>query len=169
MTSSNEQTTYNTIGYYEALGMMMWLMKHADYHSQWPLWSVDTDIVPALLHGQSKLYFDEHQNPVGFATWAWLDDDVKEQLLTNNTPLDVNQWNSGGHLMFADFVAPWGHSKELLNDLRTQVFPDYRAFSLGRHSDGSVRKIYYWKGVRFKESITNEQRAMNRKLWAKAG
>lgn len=169
MSTSNEQATYNIISYHEALGMMMWLMKHADYHSQWPLWSVDTDIVPALLHGQSKLYFDEHQNPVGFATWAWLDDEAKEQLLANTDPLSVNQWNCGKHLMFADFVAPWGHTRGILNDLRGQVFPNYRAFSLGRNPDGSVRKIYYWKGVRFKETITNEQRAMNKQLWAKAG
>ena len=124
---------------------------------------------PALLHGQSKLYFDEHQNPVGFATWAWLDEEAKEQVLANTTPLNANQWKNGDNLMFADFVAPWGHSREILNDLRDQVFPDYRAFSLGRHPDGSIRKIYYWKGAQFKEAVTNEQRVMNKKLWAKAG
>ena len=154
------------INYHEALGMMMWLMKHADYHSQWPLWSVDTDIVPALIHGQSKIYFDQSQNPVGFATWAWLDDESKERMLRTGKALTIHQWNNGSNLMFGDFVAPWGHAKFILNDLRSNVFPDQCAFSLGRHPDGSIRKVYYWKGIEYKESISEVQRAMNKQLLA---
>ena len=93
MSSLNRQeSTPFAIGFHEALGTMMWLMKHADYHSQWPLWSVDQDVVPALLHGQYKLYFDEYHNPVGFASWAWLDKESKQQVLANEIPLQVEQW-----------------------------------------------------------------------------
>jgi cytolysin-activating lysine-acyltransferase len=167
MQTQTEQMAPQNIGYHEALGMMMWLMKHADYHNQWPLWSVDTDIVPALMHGQSKLYFDEEQNPIGFVTWAWLDDDAKAQVLENTCPLEIEQWQSGNHLMVADFVAPWGHGRLIVNDLKLNVFPENRVLSLGRHTDGSIRKIYHWKGIRFKEPITEEQRALNKTLWAK--
>ncbi|WP_051208267.1 toxin-activating lysine-acyltransferase [Saccharospirillum impatiens] len=166
MQAQTEQMAPHNITYHDALGMMMWLMKHADYHSQWPLWSVDTDIVPALIHGQSKLYFDEHRSPVGFATWAWLTDEAKVQVLEDTGPLEVNQWNQGDHLMFADFVAPWGHSLHILNDLRGHMFPEHRAFSIGRNPNGSIRKIYYWKGIRFKERIAAEQYNFNKTLWA---
>ena len=152
------------IEYHEALGMMMWLMKHADYHGQWPLWSVDKDVVPALLHGQSKIYFDENGGPIGFVNWAWLNDDSKKKILNNESSLKLSQWNSGDFLMIADFVAPWGHAKIILNDLRRNVFPKTRAFSLGRNKDGSVRKIYFWKGFEFKEWITKEQHQLNRQL-----
>ncbi len=37
MNTSNEQATYNTISYREALGMMVCLMNPPDHHSQWPL------------------------------------------------------------------------------------------------------------------------------------
>ncbi len=152
------------VGYHEALGLMIWLMKHAQYHSQWPVWSVDNDIVPALLHEQFRLYSDNNGKPAGFATWAWLDDSAREQLLANEEPLEVPQWNSGLHLLFADFVAPWGHTRSILTDLRTNVFPTHRAFSLRRSPDGSIRKIDYWKGVEFNEAIAEEQRTMNKKL-----
>lgn len=169
MQTQTEQMAPHNITYHDALGMTIWLMKHADYHSQWPLWSVDTDIVPALIYGQCKLYFDKHQNPVGFATWAWLTDEAKVQVLENTSPLKPDQWNIGEHLMFSDFVAPWGHSRHILNDLREKVFPTYRAFSLGRNPDGSIRKVYYWKGTQFEERIAEEQQAMNQMLWAKSG
>jgi len=169
MLSNPTQTTASGITYHEALGTMMWLMNHADYHSNWPLWSVEADIVPALMHGQSKLYFEDNGNPVGFATWAWLTDKAKAQVLENTIPLEVDQWSDGEHLMFADFVAPWGHSRHIFNNLRGKVFPKYRAFSLGRNPDGSIRKIYYWKGTQFKERIAEEQRSINQTLWTQPG
>lgn len=170
MTAQHPQPTSSILSYYEALGMMMWLMKHADYHSQWPLWSVDNDIVPALLHGQTKLYFDGTQNPVGFVTWAWLDDAAREQVLRDEEPLELEQWNSGEHLLFVDFVAPWGHTRNILADLTTKVFPEHYAFSLGRNQDGSIRKVYSWKGIRYQGKIAPEQRTLNkRRLTAEDG
>lgn len=167
MQPSTEPTTPKSVRYHEALGMMMWLMKHANYHSQWPLWSIETDIVPALMHGQSKLYFDDQQNPVGFVTWAWLDDDAKSQVLENIYPLTFDQWKSGSHPMAADFVAPWGHSRLITKDLKFNVFPEHKVFSIGRNPDGSIRKIYHWKGRQYKERIMDDQRVLNKALWAR--
>ncbi|MHA7878864.1 MAG: toxin-activating lysine-acyltransferase [Saccharospirillum sp.] len=159
-----EQPT--NINYHQALGMMMWLMSHADYHRAWRLWSVDTDIVPALIHGQCKLYFDDQQNPVGFVTWAWLDDFAKQQVLRNTKPLSIDQWHSGEHLLLNDFVAPWGHAKFIMKDIGTQVFPEYQGFSLRRNADGSIRKFNYWKGARFNKPIVIQQKAVNDALLA---
>lgn len=102
MTAEQTHLPKNIINYHEALGVMMWLMKHAAYHSQWPLLSVDTYILPALFHGQTKLYFDDNQNPVGFVTWAWLDDADRDQVLLDKEPLELEQWNNGEHLLFVD-------------------------------------------------------------------
>ena len=89
--------------------------------------------------------------------------------ITYHEALEVGQWSDGEHLMFAEFVAPWGHSRHILNNLRGKVFPKYRAFSLGRNPDGSIRKIYYWKGTQFKERIAEEQRSINQTLWTQPG
>lgn len=164
MIPTPSQPTTNTISYYEALGMMMWLMKHADYHSQWPLWNVEADILPALLHGQVKLYFDDEQNPVGFVTWAWLDDASQEQALLDEEPLEFDQWNCGEQLLFVDFVAPWEHTKNIMIDLRTNVFQEDQAISLSRNPNGTIRKVYCWKGVSFQKQIMAKQRRMNTQL-----
>lgn len=154
MTPTPSQPTTNTISYYEALGMMMWLMKHSGYHSQWPIWSVEADILPALLHSQAKLYFDDEQNPVGFVTWAWLDDATRDQVLLDEEPLEFEQWNSGEHLLFVDFAAPWGNARNILIDLRVNIFPENQAISLGRNKDGTIRKVYSWRGVRLRRRTT---------------
>lgn len=154
------------IHFYDALGMMMWLMKHADYHSQWPLWSVDVDVMPALIHGQSKIYFDDQQNPVGFATWAWLNDHSKRQILETKEPLALSQWNDGEYPVVIDFLAPWGHAKNILGDLKHNVFSDKKVLGIRRHIDGSIRKVCYWRGRKCNEGILKDQQELNKKLLA---
>lgn len=131
---------------YDSLGMMAWLMTHAEYHRQWPLWSLDQDILPPLMLGQYKLYLDEEQNPVGFVTWAWLDDSGRDTVLEGKAVPGFKAWNAGEHLMVNDFVAPWGHAKFVTNDMRTVMFPNTKGFALRRNPDGSVRKLYFCRG-----------------------
>ena len=114
---------------------------------------MDLEIIPALIHKQFRIYFDEQQNPAGLATWVWLNDDAKAKVLNNQGPLEFEEWQSGEHLMFNDYIAPWGHAKAILKDLRSNVFATEKAFSLGRNADGSIRKVYYWKGKAFKDKV----------------
>lgn len=141
------------LDYESALGISVWLLSQSDYHQKWSLHDVDLEIIPALIHQQFRLYFDDQENPIGLATWAWLSDEAKTKLLNNQGPLDFDEWHSGEHLMFNDYIAPWGHAKVILKDLRSQIFPNDTAFSLGRNPDGSIRKVYYWKGVNVKNKV----------------
>lgn len=141
------------LGYHEALGIMLWLCSHADYHKTWPVWSIDGDLVPPLIHRQFRIYFDEHRNPVGCATWAWLSEEKKNDMMADGT-LQFKDWRSGKHLMFGDYIAPWGHAKNILSDLRINVFPKEIAFSLRRNPDGSVRKLNHWVGKEYEKKIS---------------
>jgi cytolysin-activating lysine-acyltransferase len=55
-----------------------------------------------------------------------------------------DDWNSGDLLLFNDFVAPFGHTREILKDLRNLEWPHKTAFSLRRAQDGSVKKVNHW-------------------------
>lgn len=95
---------------------------------------------------QFKIYLDEQNNPVGFVTWAWLDNAARDIVLEGNAVPGFDAWNAGSHLMLNDFVAPWGHATYMTNDMRTVVFPDKKGFALRRNQDGSVRKLYLCRG-----------------------
>lgn len=136
-----------------SLGICIWLMSQSEYHKKWSMKNFDLEIVTPLLHNQLKIYFDENQNPVGLASWAWIGDEQKKRVLADKGVLDFDEWHSGKHLLFHDYIAPWGHAKAILKDLRTHEFPNETAFSLGRNEDGTVRKVYYWKGVNVNKKI----------------
>ena len=141
------------LDYESALGISLWLLSQSEYHKNWSIHDVDLEIIPALIHEQFRIYFDEQQNPVGLATWAWLSDAAKSKVLNNQGALEFEEWESGEHLMFNDYIAPWGHAKAILKDLRSNVFPNETAFSLGRNPDGSIRKVYQWKGKGVKDKV----------------
>ncbi|TGG89371.1 toxin-activating lysine-acyltransferase, partial [Natronospirillum operosum] len=133
----------------------------------WPLWSLDQDILPPLMLGQYKLYLDEQQNPVGFVTWAWLDEQGKQKMLDDEGPLKNEEWDAGTNAMVNDFVAPWGHAKQIVGDLKRNVFRDRKVFSIGRASDGRIRKIYHWRGVEYKDPVYRTQQADSATSWSR--
>ena len=136
-----------------SLGMCMWLMSQSEYHRNWDMATFDAEITAAILNSQYRIYFDEQDNPIGLATWAWISDECRQHLIEEQGALKFNDWKSGEHLLFNDYIAPWGHAKAILKDLRTNVFPDETAFSLGRNPDGSIRKIYQWKGKNITDKV----------------
>ena len=88
-------------------------------------------------------YFDSQQNPVAFVTWSNITEATKTKLV-NSGQMEWDDWDSGPLLLFNDFVAPFGHTREILKDLRSLEWPHKIAFSLRRAQDGSVKKANYW-------------------------
>lgn len=131
---------------HSALGAMVWLMKHAEYHQNWDLRAINIDIVPPIVLGQYRIYCSAQSEPVGFVTWGYVSEEVKSALVANRRPMTWSDWNSGDLLLFNDFVAPFGHGREIVGDLRSNMFAGQSAFSLRRNAFGGVRKVNRWKG-----------------------
>jgi len=132
------------LDFYSRLGIATLLMEHSPYHKQWPLYDAELELVPPLHLNQCKFYFDCKQNPVAFVTWSSITEATKDKLVNEGGQMQWDDWNSGDLLLFNDFVAPFGHTREILKDLRGRQWPHSIAFSLRRASDGSVKKVNYW-------------------------
>lgn len=130
--------------YYKHLGMAIALMEQSPYHSTWPLYDVEIELVPPLLKDQFRFYFDEHDNPVAFVTWSAISEAVKDKLVNQQGQMAWEDWDSGDMLLFNDFVAPYGHTRLILKDLRSLEWSHDMAFSLRRNMDGSIAKVNYW-------------------------
>lgn len=136
---------------HSALGAMAWLMQHADYHRRWSLQDINVDIVPAIVLGQYRIYHTPEGEPIGFVTWAYVSEEVKDILIHRRRAMEKVDWNSGDMLMFNDFVAPFGHGRWMVNELRSSLFADEVAFSLRRSHGGGVRKINRWEGTAYRQ------------------
>jgi cytolysin-activating lysine-acyltransferase len=128
---------------YSRIGIAALLLEKSPYHSQWPLYDAEIELVPPMHLNQCKFYFDAQQNPVAFVTWSNITEAIKIKLVDGGQ-MAWEDWNSGELLLFNDFVAPFGHTREILKDLRSQTWPHEIAFSLRRSKGGSVKKVNYW-------------------------
>jgi cytolysin-activating lysine-acyltransferase len=128
------------------MGAVAWLMAHAPYHSQWDLFDFEREIVTPIELKQYRLYHSTNGEPTGFVSWAFISSEVKRSLVNRERPMQLDDWNSGSLLLFYDFIAPFGQSTWIVNDLRCNVFPNEEAFSFRRNLDGSIKKIHKWTG-----------------------
>ncbi len=136
--------------FYRNLGHCFHLLAHSGAHKPFNLAGyMDVEICPANWRGQLRVYENNEKHPVGFVTWAKVNESTKQALIEDSRALYHQEWNSGDHLFFNDFVAPWGGVKEILSDLTSTVFPKEQAFSISRDKEGKTKKVHRWTGKEY--------------------
>lgn len=105
------------------LGEIVWLMSHSALHSEWPIGGIQQWIIPALLHKQFRIY-RRNGKPVGYVAWAWLSKEAEERYILNTSSLQPKDWQSGERGWIIDYLAPFGGTREIVNDLKNGIFKD---------------------------------------------
>ena len=70
MSQDEQQITLSQLDLYSRIGIAALLLEKSPYHSQWPLYDAEIELVPPMHLDQCKFYFDAQQNPVAFVTWS---------------------------------------------------------------------------------------------------
>lgn len=71
--------------------------------------------------------------PVGYATWALVDEDTNLRLHSSSEPLlSLGDWNSGAHLWLMDVVCPLGGCRAILKNARRRLISDVKLVSWTR-------------------------------------
>lgn len=139
------------LDYYASMGFALELLAQSPYHKKHEVGNYfHSEILPALRMNQVRFYMTEEGIPTAMVIWAWLNESVQQQVHTTGRVLKYEEWNCGDRLFFNDFVAPYENCKAVINDLKTNIFPDHIATSLRRNPDGSIRRINRWIGVNTK-------------------
>jgi len=128
---------------YAAAGYAVELLALSDYHRKFPLRDyMDVEVLPPVVHGQAHFHLAEGGAPLAMVTWAWLSPEVEREVLQTGRSLAADEWKCGNRLFFNDWIAPYGHSREVMRHLRRNVFPGIsEASGLRRNKDGSVRRV----------------------------
>ena len=104
------------------LGPVVWLYAHSPFHKHAFMVDVEWMVMPPLVLDQAKLYMKDSA-PMAFASWAYLGDKAEKRLLSGETRLAPTDWNSGNRLWLIDLVAPFGSAKDIIKDVRENLFP----------------------------------------------
>ncbi len=136
--------------HYAQLGVCYELLAYSNTHNGFRAGRyLNLQLIPPLLSQQFRIYVNEKEEPVGLVTWGWVTALTKKEMIENSRNIRADEWHGGKHLLFNDFVAPWGGVRTIIADLTTNVFLKHKAFSVRRNTDGTVRKVNHWIGKAF--------------------
>lgn len=128
----------------QMIGAITHLMVSSSLHRRYSIADIAERFVPALIHNQFR-YYEINGSPIGFVNWAWLSDEVEQKFMTGKYVLQLDEWLGGKNLWFPEFIAPFGHARLIVQDLRTNILPKGTpAKSFKIRPDGSLRSISQW-------------------------
>lgn len=130
----------------EVLGQVAWLMSQSPLHHKWAMASLLQWVVPALMHKQFRVY-TQNGKPVAYVSWAWLSQEKESAYVLNPRGLQPVDWKSGGRLWIVDLISPFGATKEVLKDLRGNIFQDQVGRALRVKPGSDEMRIWYLHGT----------------------
>ncbi|MCR9387271.1 RTX toxin-activating lysine-acyltransferase RtxC [Vibrio metoecus] len=106
----------------QMLGGIILLSQYSPLHRRYLVIEWIERILPAFELNQFCYYEDEHERPIAFCNWAFVSDKVREELLSGVREISQSDWQSGPHIYIPELIAPFGHGREVVNDLRRRLF-----------------------------------------------
>ena len=117
------------------LGAAVWLMLSSSAHKHLFVTDFEWLVVPPILAKQFRL-FRRNNVPVGFISWALLDDEVEARIINGSVKLAPNEWTRGNKFWIIDVIAPFGGGDDMLKDLKENVFKDQVVKYIQADDDG---------------------------------
>ncbi|EKO3562960.1 RTX toxin-activating lysine-acyltransferase RtxC [Vibrio fluvialis] len=122
MSITLQPTELSLVKMQQMLGGIILLSQHSPLHRRYLVIEWIERILPAFELNQFCYYEDEHERPIAFCNWALVSDQVREELLSGVREISQSDWHSGPHIYIPEMIAPFGHGREVVNDLRRRVF-----------------------------------------------
>ncbi|MEQ5091681.1 RTX toxin-activating lysine-acyltransferase RtxC [Providencia rettgeri] len=122
MIMNPQQGMHNLKQIQHIIGGVMLLSQYSPLHRRYILAEWQARIMPAFELNQFCYYEDENGRPVAFCNWAFLSIKNRDELLSGKREIDDSDWNSGGNIFIPEMIAPFGHGRKVINDLRRRIF-----------------------------------------------
>lgn len=128
------------------LGEITSVLLCSGLHRNYYINDIGSVFLPPIHYNQFKIYH-RGNTPVGIITWAFLSDEIEKKYLSQKYFLKLDDWNSGDNGWIIDFAAPFGDAKEIIKDIRNNVFPDRIGKAIRMTADKKVKSIYTLRGI----------------------
>ncbi|MDF4005197.1 toxin-activating lysine-acyltransferase [Luteibacter sp. PPL552] len=125
-----------------SLGYMTQLLFRGP-RKNFPISAIANWLAPPVRLGQHVMFFDEHANPIGYATWAYLSDEVSAMMEQDVVSLlHPSEWNEGLNVWVTDLFSLPGFSSYIISHLRNVTFRDVNLVrALKRDSNDSLVRV----------------------------
>ena len=105
----------------EVIPQILWLLTQSPQHKYMFLADMEWYFLPPFQLQQFRVFRKDGQ-PIGYACWAFVSDEVNERLSNGMIRLRPDEWRSGETVWLIDLVAPLGGGEMLLKKLKEEAF-----------------------------------------------
>lgn len=138
----------------QLLGEITSLLLLSKVHRHHQVRDIADIILPAINLNQFRIYRNSKKEPIALVTWAYFSEAVEKEYLKGKSVLSEKELKSGDIIYMTDFIAPYGHTKKVIDDLKKNVFPKDEVKALRFVEQGKSRsKIWKFHGVDYKSSF----------------
>lgn len=106
----------------EVLGQIVRILSVSPDHRAMALGDLQHRVAPPLRLGQCRVLRGAAGQPIAYAAWARVSDDVHKRLEAGERTLKPEEWNSGPHPWLIDLAAPPQALPQVLAELQAKVF-----------------------------------------------
>lgn len=140
----------------EVFGAAVWLWMQSEAHKDIPLHVLNQLLLPAIGYRQFMIGSVEGR-PVFFLSWALFDEAAEHRYLHSHpSSLPETDWNSGDRLWVIDWIAPFGHTRQMSRLLREHWFKDRCARLLNHRGDERGMRIQCVSGSALSRQAVND-------------
>ncbi|WP_340479156.1 RTX toxin-activating lysine-acyltransferase RtxC [Vibrio anguillarum] len=133
------------------MGGILLLSQYSPLHQRYLISEWQQRIMPSFELNQFCYYEDEQGRPIAFCNWAFLSEQVRELLLSGEREIEAADWCSGDHIYIPEMLAPFGHGRQIVNDLRQRVFLPWKGQKvctvrgkIDTQNDRCIRKVQWF-------------------------
>jgi len=161
--STDTSQPQNPARFMPVAGAVMLLSRQCEIQACYRVAQLFDRVWPSLMRGHYCLYTEANGRPVGFCNWIMVSQAVLDEYLETNRAIKPEDWDSGDIPFFPEMIAPQGHLRQIIADLRDFVMPEVpEAYSLRgviADQDGNVPepRPFRWKGRPDGASKTGKQ------------
>jgi len=123
------------------IGEVTSLLMCSDLHRKYLVNDIAAVFLLPIDLDQFRIY-KVKDDPIALVTWAYLTEETEKKYLTGNYSLRREDWRAGDRIWLIDLLAPFGHLKQVVRDLKNNIFPDQVGKFVRMDKDKKFKGIY---------------------------
>lgn len=131
----------------EIVGSAVWLWMHSHRHRDKSIKELPMLLLPFIKHQQFMLV-SENNKPIFYLSWANFSAEAESSYIKNLPCTDpIEDWNSGDRVWVIDWIAPFGHTKEMMSLVKRYLLSNCCVRYLYHRGNESGLRIKTFQGV----------------------
>lgn len=126
---------------FKLIGEVASLMISSNLHISYRLADLRDIFMPTINCNQFRIYHNSNKLPVGFICWAYFSEEIDKFYSEGKYKIKPQDRNCDNNGWIVEMIAPFGHGKKIITELRNEIFPNKTGKALTFSKDRKKLKV----------------------------